>query len=146
MGVDPRILRDRLRLLQDCVSDLRDLGSGGVEDPAASRHLQRALERNAQLAVEACFDMASHVLARTAGAAPATYAGYAEALLEAGIIRESAAETLRGFASLRNTMVHAYPRVGLEELWDFARSQLGFFREFAATIEAVIEQEQQRGA
>jgi uncharacterized protein YutE (UPF0331/DUF86 family) len=146
LGADPRVLREHLRHLQRCLADLTDLGQRDMAEIARARHLPRALERDVQIVIESCFDISAHLLARLGGGSPATYAGYADALFEAGLIDESSLGKVRAFASLRDRLVHVYLSVSLRELHGFARSELGFFREFARTVEALIDDQQRRGS
>ena len=146
MAADPRVLREHLRHLQQCLADLTDLGQRDMAEIAGARHLRRALERDVQIAIESCFDITAHLLARLGGGSPATYAAYADALFEAGLIGESSIGKVRAFASLRDRLVHLYLSVSLRELPEFARSELGFFREFARTVEALLDDQQRRGS
>jgi uncharacterized protein YutE (UPF0331/DUF86 family) len=100
--------------------------------------VQNRAARNAQLAAQACADIALHILAASGRAAPETYAEALTSLAGLGVVPEALAGRLAGAVRLRNILVHDYLDVDHGRLFD----ELGWIEDaaaFAATIERSLE-------
>ncbi len=98
---------------------------------------QRVVERTLQLAIEACLDVASHIVADRQLRVPSTYAAVFEVLGEAGLLDDGLRETMVRIARFRNILVHDYARIepaavvrslreGLDDLRRFGEAALGW--------------------
>ena len=129
--VDADVLSRRLLALNEC---LTELGRSDAADPArlaADGMLRAAVERWLQVAVEACVDIASHVIA-DAGWTPAATGREAFLVLAGhGFLPLDLAERLGTAVGLRNVLVHDYVAVDLSRLAGVVRDDLGDLRAFA---------------
>ena len=134
---DPNVIARRLLALHDALGKLARPECADAERHATDAVLRAAVERWLQVAVEACIDLAHHVVASegwtpsaTARAAFATLAGH-------GRIPTELAARLGRAAGLRNVLVHDYVDVDLallarvvghdlEDLRAFARAASGW--------------------
>jgi uncharacterized protein YutE (UPF0331/DUF86 family) len=138
LPVDPLVIRRRLRALERCIRILRELrerGRGAFLDDEA---VQDRAARNAQLAAQACADIALHILAASGRGAPETYAQALVALASLGVVPPALAERLAAAVRLRNILVHDYLDVDHGRLFD----ELGWIDDaaaFGAAIERWLE-------
>jgi uncharacterized protein YutE (UPF0331/DUF86 family) len=94
--------------------------------------LEAAIERWVQIAVEACIDIAYHVVAERGWTPPDAARGAFTTLAAHGMISAELAERLGRAAGLRNILVHEYVRVDIALLIAAVHSGLPDLRAFAA--------------
>ncbi len=98
----------------------------------AEHYLRRALE--------AVFDIGSHILARIPGVRFSTYKDIALKLAECGIVPERfAREVLVKMAGYRNRLVHFYAEVSVEELYYIIQDNLRDFDEYLKYVKDLLE-------
>lgn len=108
MVVDVQALRSRLRRLDRCLQVLRSVASVSAASFAADEGLRDRAERNLQVAIQACIDVATHLASGLGWGDPKSYE---EALALAGARLGLPAEFVDEFrkvAGLRNLLVHDY--------------------------------------
>jgi uncharacterized protein YutE (UPF0331/DUF86 family) len=130
--VDRDLVASKLGELAEHVARVQTRRKATAEDLRRDRDAFDLVAFNLMLAVQACADVASHVIADE-GWPPATSLGAAfERLAEHGVISRSVSETLvravglrnviaHGYAGVRPEMVHAAATMGLSDLEAFAR-------------------------
>jgi uncharacterized protein YutE (UPF0331/DUF86 family) len=118
LPVDALVVRRRLRRLERCLRVLRELRALGRATALGDEAVQDRLERNAELAAQACVDIALHIVAALGTAAPETYADAIAALGVADVVPAALSERLSSVARLRNILVHDYLDVDHARLFD----------------------------
>ena len=99
---------------------------------------QRIVERTLQMAIEACLDIAAHVIADGGLRVPVTYADTFDVLAEAGLIDADLRVQMARVAGFRNVIVREYARIDadivvrilrerLDDLARFRTAALGWF-------------------
>jgi uncharacterized protein YutE (UPF0331/DUF86 family) len=136
--VDPEAVVARLRLLAQLLAELEVTRGRGREIYRAQRELRLATERRLQLALQACIDIAAHLLAERNVPAPQDYAGLFPALAEAGVLESGLARRLASAARQRNLLVHLYLDVDDELVWR-SLGRLDDLRDFAAAVSRLLE-------
>ena len=76
------------------------------------------------MALEALFDLGSHILAKAFATGPAESSQIAEGLTQKGVLSKEKGRTLREMAGDRNRMVHFYHEIGERELYNICRDRL----------------------
>jgi uncharacterized protein YutE (UPF0331/DUF86 family)/predicted nucleotidyltransferase len=127
LPVDAQVVRRRLRRLERCLRVLRTLRRLGRDAFVRDEALQDRLERNVELAAQACIDIALHLVAAIGTAAPDTYASAILELGKSGVVSDALAQRLAQVARLRNILVHDYLDVDHGRLFD----ELGWLDEAA---------------
>lgn len=114
--------------------------------PASARELADELDAfdlvsfNLMLAVQACLDVASHLIADE-GWQPATdLAGAFRRLGEEGVLGRDTAEALARAAGLRNVVAHAYGSADAGLVFAGATDGLADLERFAAEVAGWIEE------
>ena len=128
--VDRDLLRRKLTELAEYVTQVSEYRALTVEGYRADWKTQRIVERTLQMAIEACLDIASHVLADRGLRAPSTYAETFEILGEAGLISSSLGQMMVEMTGFRNVVVHEYARVDADVVVRILRDHLEDFRRF----------------
>src|SRR5437588_731352 len=127
-GDRPMIDRDvaarRVLALNEALGDLARAEAGDENALAADRVLRAAVERWLQIAIEACIDLADHVIADEGWTPPETARAAFEALAAHGKLSVDLAKRLGDAAALRNILVHDYVSVDLARLARVVREDL----------------------
>lgn len=109
--VDRDLLLRKLADLEVYLSQLSEYRGLSVEEYRGDWKTQRIVERTLQIAIEACVDIASHVIADRALRVPATYAETFEVLGDARLLEPELRDAMVRMAKCRNVIVHEYTRV-----------------------------------
>ncbi len=135
--VDRDLLLRKLADLDLYLSQVSEYRGVSVEQYRQDWKTQRIVERTLQMAIEACVDIATHVIADRGLRVPATYAEPFEVLGEAGLLGPGMQEAMVRMAKFRNVIVHEYTRVDpgivirirrehLDDLAQFRTAALGW--------------------
>lgn len=130
-----------LRKLADLDVYVRQLGE--YRGVTADRYrddwrTQRVIDRTLQIAIEACLDIANHLIADRQLRAPSTYADTFQILAEAGLLSPSLLKRMEGIAGFRNLLVHEYARLDPGRVVLLVNERLDDFAEFRQAILAAI--------
>ena len=128
--VDRDLLRRKLAELAEYVTQASEYRDLTVERYRADWKTQRIVERTLQMAIEACLDVASHVLADRGLRAPSTYAETFEILVQAGLMSPGLGRVLVEMIGFRNVIVHEYARIDADTVIRILRGRLADFRRF----------------
>jgi uncharacterized protein YutE (UPF0331/DUF86 family) len=134
--VDSDVIARRLLTLAECLTELQRPEAANAASLAGDPLLRAAVERWLQVAIEACIDIATHVVAAQgwtpAGSARDAFlvlANHAKVPLEL-------AQRLGSAAGMRNVLVHDYVAVDLGRIAHAVRHDLPDLRRFALLVEA----------
>jgi uncharacterized protein YutE (UPF0331/DUF86 family) len=124
-AIDLKIVDDRLAIVAACLADLRSLPAGSLADFAGDRRNPAAAESLLRRAIEALFDVARHLLAKSLGLGALEYREVAalagqHGLVEGPELRARFAE----IAGFRTRLTHFYASVTTEELYGVIREDL----------------------
>ncbi len=131
--VDADLVRRKLADLDLYVSQLSEYRLLTADEYRRDWKTQRIVDRTFQIAIEACVDVATHVIADRGLRVPATYAEAFEVLGETGLLDRQSTDALVRMAGFRNVLVHEYARVNPEIVIDVLRNRLGDFGRFRDT-------------
>jgi len=137
-NLNTKLIEDRLGFINQAIVKLRKLSYLDARDfldgdnPAiAESYLRRALE--------AIFDIARHIIAKTARKGLVEYKEVAGALGEQGVISQGQAEKLRLMAGYRNRLIHFYHEIGDRELYLILTNNLSDIEDYVREIKAYLE-------
>ena len=109
--VDRDLVLRRLALLETYIDQLASYGDIEVAEYGAEWKTQRIIERTLHLAIEACMDVADHIVADRRLRVPETGAESFEILAEAGLLPAALGAALAAMVGFRNILVHDYARL-----------------------------------
>lgn len=129
---DAGLIAKKLAFVESCVAELRTLARPELlEDDVRER---RFVEHTLQIAVQACQDVASHVVSEERLGEPRTNQELFDLLASAGWIERGLAARLRLAVGFRNVLVHAYTAVDIAVVRDVLESGLDDLLAFANAI------------
>ena len=131
--VNRDLLASKLAELADRVARVRTCRTTSAEALSANRDAAELVSFNLMLALQACVDIAGHLVADEGWASARTLAEGFTRLEEHGVIAPAVAGALRRAVGLRNVVAHGYAGIdlaivhraateGLEDVDAFARS------------------------
>ena len=112
--VDEEILKCRLTLLAEYISDLEETRGITLHEFLNDKVKRRFVERTLQLAIEACLDIGSHLISDLQLREPERNRDIFIILAENGILAEQARGNFAAMAGFRNIIVHDYARLDPE--------------------------------
>jgi uncharacterized protein YutE (UPF0331/DUF86 family) len=130
--VDRDLVRRKLAELAEYVTQVSEYRDLTVERYRADWKTQRIVERTLQIAIEACLDIASHVVADRALRAPSTYAETFEILMQAGLMSPGLGRAMVEMTGFRSVVVHEYTRIDAEVVIRILGKRLEDFKRFEA--------------
>jgi uncharacterized protein YutE (UPF0331/DUF86 family) len=126
----------KLLSLNDALRELARPAASDAKALMADSMLRAAVERWLQVAIEACVDIATHVIGDEGWTPPGNARASFQILAGHNLITADLAKRLALAASLRNLLVHDYATVDLERLAATVRDDLGDLRQFAGLASA----------
>lgn len=132
--VDADVLDRRLERLEQAIRDLGDIAAVDAQRFLTDRGLQAQAERWTQVAVEACIDIAHHLIADRGWPTPSTHRDAFRILAERGVLETRAAAEMAGWAGLRNIIVHLYLDIDHVRLHEALRTELDQLSSYATAV------------
>lgn len=104
------------------------------EEYISSRDKIDIVERNIQVALEACLDIGKIIIANKELQEPSDNKGIFMVLAEAGIIKKKSLSFLIPMAGTRNILIHGYDRIDNGLIYGILKKHLPNFEEFLNQI------------
>ena len=136
--VDRELILRKLTDLEQYVTQVEEFRGITAEEYRIDWKTQRIVERTLQMAIEACADVANHIIADRNLRMPSTYAEAFEVLAEAGILTAAQREAMVRMSGFRNLIVHEYARIDPAMVIRALRERLGDFGAFRAAILRIL--------
>lgn len=137
-------ITDRLiSLISEYTQDLKEAAasykkfSGFKKD----KKIQRYVERTLQIDIEACLDLANHIISEKGFREPSSNADTFYILCENKIIPMPFFNKLKDMASFRNLMVHNYAKVDVEKVYGILKRHLKDFDMYLSYVIEFLERE-----
>ncbi len=108
---------DKFEMLEEFISNLRDLQQLSLEEIAEDYVLRGAVERYLQISLECMLDIGEMIISMERIKRPDTYTEVFRILGENGVIPEAFATKIEPFAGFRNLLIHMYAKVDLDRLY-----------------------------
>lgn len=108
---DPGLIAKKLALIETCIRELRTLARLDVLDTDIRE--RRFVEHTLQIAIQACQDVASHVVSDERLGEPRTNAELIDLLVHGKWLEPELGKRLRRAIGFRNVIVHGYDTVDL---------------------------------
>jgi uncharacterized protein YutE (UPF0331/DUF86 family) len=132
--VDPNVVASKLRELDERIARVRAHLPAESSALAANRDALELVSFNLMLAVQACLDIASHLIADEAWPPASSLADAFQRLGEQGVVAPATAAALRRAAGLRNLIAHGYAEANPDLLYAAASSGLPDLQRFASEV------------
>jgi uncharacterized protein YutE (UPF0331/DUF86 family) len=145
LALDEQVLAARLSALEEYLRLLGDIARTDLASFLNDPRTYGSAERFLQLAIEAVFDVGTHLIAGLGLPRPSRYADILPTLADAGVIRRETAAELASTAGFRNVLVHDYTRIDRSRVHGFITSRLEAFRHFAFDVATFLGRTDQTG-
>ncbi|MGV9171885.1 MAG: type VII toxin-antitoxin system HepT family RNase toxin, partial [Promethearchaeia archaeon] len=89
--------------------------------------------------IEACIDIAAHIISVSELERPKTYAELFEVLGDNQIIDSTLSQNLSNMARFRNPLVHSYAKVDNAKVLSYIKSELDTIKEYISSILSLIK-------
>jgi uncharacterized protein YutE (UPF0331/DUF86 family) len=134
------VIIERLTLLRDNLDYLKNerVEVRVFQAYSTNVRLKKAVERSLHVAVEACLDIARHLIAREGFRFPQDYQDTFRILAEEHIISQSLLPSLLEMARFRNLIVQDYAKIDDAKVYQILTARLGDFDAFAEAIGAYL--------
>lgn len=131
-------INSRIFYIEESLKNLYEIKNKGKETFLNDPILISAAESNIRRALEAIFDIARHILAKSYGYKDLEYKQMAKLLVKEQVLSESYLSTLIKMVGYRNRLVHFYFEITPEELWEILENNLSDFEEFLKQINSFL--------
>jgi uncharacterized protein YutE (UPF0331/DUF86 family) len=136
---DPDLVAKKLAFVVTCLRELRTLARPDAIDSDVRE--RRFIEHTLQLAIQACQDVASHIVSDEHLGEPRTNQELFRLLDAAGWLDGDVAEALRRAVGFRNVLVHGYTAVDAAIVRDILEHHLGDLEAFVAAVRVRLRPE-----
>jgi len=130
------------RILSDIKANLQDLKNAADitwEVYITDKRARRFVERTLHITIEACIDIAQHIISDKSLREPMSYRDTFVVLAEQGILRKEDLPKFEKIASFRNLIVHYYERLDDEIVYSVFKKNLSDFDLFVKRILEYLE-------
>jgi uncharacterized protein YutE (UPF0331/DUF86 family) len=137
-----RVLAERI--LGDIKANVRDLRNATDitwDVYRTDKRARRFVERTLHIIIEACIDIAQHMISDEGFREPSGYRDTFTVLAEQGVLRKEDLEKFENIASFRNLIVHYYERVDDAVVYGVFKENLSDFDLFVDRIIEYLERE-----
>jgi uncharacterized protein YutE (UPF0331/DUF86 family) len=132
-------IKRNLSLIQEYLSELKELSKITEEKFLADRINSAAGESYLRRSLESVFDIGRHILAKSYGFKELEYKKIALELGKKGVLDKEYASVLLKMAGYRNRMVHLYQEITPEEIYGILKSHLSDIDRFVSEISRFLE-------
>jgi uncharacterized protein YutE (UPF0331/DUF86 family) len=127
-----------LRLLNEYISDLRNLQNVEFTTYQENKLIRRSVERTLHLAIEACLDIGQRLIAREVFRTPKDNRDVFQVLHEEAIVPDELLPKLTAMAGFRNLIVHDYADIDDATVFGILKRRLVDFDAYAQSIVAYL--------
>lgn len=132
-AIDKELIQQKIHNIQNCLNSIKqytNLDPSKLED----QMIQDAVIINLERAIQACIDMASHIVSRKALGVPSSMKENFTLLGKNRIIELNIANKLEKMVGFRNIVVHNYDVVELNILKEIVKSHLKDFEDYYSQV------------
>lgn len=136
--VDPERVRTKFGALEADLEDLAAKQTIAVGDYRNDRDAQAIVERRFQTAIQACLDVAGHVVSSEGFREPSDYGDLFRVLEEEGVISSDTADRMTEMAGFRNVLTHEYADIDHARVYHHLQD-LEHFRRFVREVSDTLD-------
>lgn len=135
--VEKAVVERVLVHLEEYLRDLDEISAKyTLADFQNDKFIRRYTERTLQVAIEACLDLASHIISYSGFREPLDNKDCFQIMLENGIISPGLADRLKRMAQFRNIVVHDYTKINPAIVYAIVQNHVPDIVAFAQNIAA----------
>jgi uncharacterized protein YutE (UPF0331/DUF86 family) len=120
------------------IQNLNELSSLPEEEFLKNKHYVASAKYNLLIAIEACIDIAYHIISKNRMRLPRDYADSFKVLMENNVISEDLGKRLMLMARFRNRLVHIYWDVDDKMVYQYIRENISDIEEFLKKMRELL--------
>ena len=132
--VDKLLIGRKLAQMDTYLGQVKEFSKISVNAYRGAWKTQRIVERTLQILIEACVDIANHIISDTGMRLPTGYADTFQVLVENKVISKRLFETMEKMAKFRNILVHQYEKIDPALVVSILQRNLGDFEKYKKAI------------
>jgi len=132
--VDRLVLERLFSLINGYLNDLKSVKDVTFAEYVKDIKLQRFIERTLHIAIEACLDIANHIISDERLREPEDNRDVFKVLGENKIISARLQKRLEDMASFRNLIVHSYAKIDNEIVFGILKKRLQDIEKFMKVV------------
>jgi len=140
--VDKTLLLRKLSEIEQYRNQLSEYSTITIKEYSKDWKVQRIVERTLQMMIEACLDIAGHIISDEEFRIPESYADMMRILYENDIINAPLENVLNKMAKFRNFIVHHYDNVDHTIVISILHKNLDDFEKFKTTIISYLKRKE----
>jgi len=137
--LDNSVILARLARLDEYVYRLKRFETIELNSYLDDYDIQAVVERNLQLAIQVCIDIANYIIARKKMTFPAEQDNIFILLGREGIIPQDLSVRVKGMVNLRNILVHDYAEIDAKRVHGLLINRLKDFSLFSSAVVSFLE-------
>lgn len=110
-----------------------------VKEYQRNQDYQDITERNFQVAIQICIDIANYIIASANLTVPDDASNIFVTLGKSNIIQKQLAKKIKNMVGFRNILVHDYLEIEPQQVYDMLQHDLSHFDDFAEAIVRYID-------
>ena len=122
--INPNIIPKKIVFIRDHLDRVRTQKNCSQEEFLGDRNRQDIVCFNLMQAVQACADLANHLVSDQGWGIPGSYGETVEILVRERVINERQGETYRQMVAFRNRITHQYAETDFREVYEVMTKQL----------------------
>jgi len=139
--IDKEVVEKRVDIIDENMRYLHEVRDIDEKDFISNFEKIQASKHSLQETMEACLDIANHIMAAEGFPRAEEYGQFFTTLAERGIIDKSLGRKLSEMAKFRNLLVHRYSQISSRELYRILNENLGDIEEYVKEILRFIAKE-----
>jgi len=132
-------IKSKIAVLQERLRRLQGYSSLSYEGYIKDSTIKDAVERNIEVAIQACIDIGRIIIKRRRLREPEDNKGVFVVLAENGIISEDSLRFLLPMAGTRNVLVHGYDKIDDSIIFGVMKKHLKDFKAFLREIDRYLK-------
>jgi uncharacterized protein YutE (UPF0331/DUF86 family) len=137
--LDKKIVEVRLKKLNKVVSRLKQKQCINKDIFINNQDYQDITERNFQIAIQTCIDIANYIIAGANLTVPDDEGNIFLILSKNKIISKALGNKIKGMVGFRNILVHDYLTIEPQQVYEMLQNKLSDFDDFAKAIIYYLE-------
>lgn len=137
--IEKDILTERLSVILENIQFLENARGLSFQEFTSNTVKLAAVKWNLLETIQACIDIASHIITSLNFRMPEDYGSMFKVLAKHDIISSDLAMKMKNMTGFRNILVHRYTAIDNEKLYTFLKGEFLDFKEFVKAIEQFLE-------
>ena len=144
--VDKTLILRKLSEVDQYRNQLSEYSAITIKEYSKDWKVQRIVERTLQMMIEACLDIAGHIISDEEFRVPESYADMMRILYENDIINAPLENVMNKMAKFRNFIVHHYNNVDHTIVISILHKNLDDFERFKTAIVSYLKRKEKQNA